>query len=212
VGGRAGAGVGTGNLGFNTNATTPSETTSGATAGPSYYLNNSAAFSVDGIANVNYGGPGFTIPSAPTPSVGSQTLNTCNFYTATNGYVTPQAVSYADPYLSGRAPEFDFYNAGIQQAFTNDLTFTLNYAGTQSHFLNPSGQNARGYWTNELNPGLLAALGPVVGADNKTPLLNAPANLANLAILQRISLVINRPTRASSIMQPRQVLPQLHRH
>ncbi len=185
VGGRAGAGAGTGSLGFNTTATTPTEQTTGAGAGPSYYLNNSAGFSGAGLANTNYGGPGYTLPTIPTIGPASQTLNTGNYETATGKYASASTIAYADPYRSSRAPEFDFFNVGIQQALTNDLTLTLNYAGTQSHFLDPSGQNARGYWTNELNPTLLAQLGPLLGSDGKTPLLTSKTTPANLAILQR---------------------------
>lgn len=185
VGGRAGAGNGTGNLGFNVSAQSPAEQTSGPNAGPSFYLNNSAAFTSAGIANTRFGGPTYTIPTPGTPSAVSQTLNTGNYLNAAGAYVSPSTIAYADPYLSGRAPEFSFYNAGIQQAITNDLTLTINYAGTQSHFLLASGGNGRGYYSNNLNPAYTAALGSVLGSDNKTPLLTSKATPANLAILQR---------------------------
>lgn len=183
VGGRAGAGNGTGSLGFNTTATTPTEQTTGANAGPSFYLNNSAAFT--GLGSANFGGPGFTLPGVPTISAASQILNTGNYETAAGKYATAATIAYADPRLSGRAPEFDFFNAGIQQALSQNLTLSLNYAGTQSHFVNPSGQNARGYFTNELNPTLLATLGPLLGSDGATPLLTSKTTPANLAILQK---------------------------
>src|SRR5207253_7847434 len=45
VGGRGGNAGGTGQLGFNITASAPNpESTSGATAGPSFYLNNGSAF------------------------------------------------------------------------------------------------------------------------------------------------------------------------
>lgn len=185
VGGRAGAGTGTGSLGFNVSATTPAEQTSGVTAGPSFYLNNSSAFQAAGLANTNYGGPAYTVPATSAPSIAAQTLNTGNYVNAAGAYVSPSAVSYADPYLSGRAPEFSFFNAGIQQAINKDVTLTLNYAGTQSHFLLASGANARGLYTNQLDPKYLAALGSVLGSDNKTPLLTSKSTPANLAILQK---------------------------
>ena len=184
VGGRGGAGTGTGATGFNTSATTPAEQTSGVAAGPSYYLNNSSAFTALGIANTAYGGPTYVLPSLPTPSAASQTLNTGNYLNGST-YVTPSSVSFADPYLSGRAPEFSFFNAGIQQSITNDLTLTVNYAGTQSHFILPGGANARGYWTNQLDPKYLGLLGAVLGSDAKTPLLTSKATPANVAILQQ---------------------------
>ena len=185
VGGRAGAGNGTGSLGFNVTATSPAEQTSGASAGPSFYLNNSAAFTSLGLANTNFGGPKYTLPTAGALSAASQTLSTGNYLNAAGAYVSPSTIAYADPYLSGRAPEFSFYNAGIQQALTRDLTFTLNYAGTQSHFLLASGGNGRGLYSNQLNPVYLASLGSVLGSDNKTPLLTSKATPANLATLQK---------------------------
>ena len=184
VGGRTGAGNGTGQTGFNVAATTPAEITTGAGAGPSYYLNNSAYFTSKGLANNAYGGPGFVLPTPTGPTAAAQTLNTGNYINSAGQFVTAGAVSYADPYLSGRAPEFDMYNVGIQQALTNSLTLTVNYAGTQSHFLVASGSNARGYWTNQLNPAYLLALGSKFDSTGKSPLLSAAATPANVALAQ----------------------------
>lgn len=182
VGGRLGAGTGTGQLGFNVNATTPTEITqtSAGTPGPSYFLNNSTGFQAKGLANTAFGGSGFVLPSLPTQNAAAQGLNT-GFYgtTGSNG-----GLSYADPYLSGRAPEFDMYNVGIQQALTKDVTLTINYAGTQSHFVATAGSNARGYWSNQLDPNYLVALSGVADSTGKSPLLSASATPANVAILQ----------------------------
>ena len=186
VGGRAGAGNGTGALGFNVTANAPAEITSTAAAGPSFYLNNSAYFKSIGLANTGFGGPGYTLPTAAAPSAAIETLNTGNFQNGST-YATAGTISYADRYLSGRAPEFNLFNAGIQQAITNDLTLTLNYAGTQSHFLLASGSNPRGYWSNQLNPAYLNALGNISATDSKgnaIPLLNAQATPTNVALLQ----------------------------
>ena len=184
VGGRAGAGNGTGALGFNATATSPAEVASGSNAGPSYYLNNSTYFQQVGLANTNFGGPNYSLPGAVQPSAATQTLNTGNYVDATGKFVSPGSISYADPYLSGRAPEFDMFNAGIQQAITNNLTLTLNYAGTQSHFLVAGGSNARGYWTNQLNPVYLLALGKLADVSGAAPLLSAKATPANVALVQ----------------------------
>src|SRR6185369_1665531 len=59
VGGRGGAFNGTGQLGFNTTATAPAETTTGASAGPSFYLNDSTYFQSTGRANTSLFGPGY---------------------------------------------------------------------------------------------------------------------------------------------------------
>ena len=184
VGGRGGAGNGTGALGFNVTATSPSDTTTGAASGPSYYLNNGPAFQAAGIANTNFGGPTYALPTPTVPSAATQTLSTGNYINSANAFVTAAGVAYADPYLSGRAPEFSLFNAGLQQAFTNSMTLTLNYAGTQSHFLLAGGANGRGYWSNQLNPAYLLALGGVADSTGKNPLLSAIASPANVAIAQ----------------------------
>lgn len=185
VGGRAGAANGTGQTGFNVTANSPAEQTNGAASGPSYYLNNSAYFASAGLANTNFGGSNYTLPTASAPSAASQTLNTGNYLTSGGAFVTPGTVSYADPYLSGRAPEFSLFNAGIQQALTNSLTLTLNYAGTQSHFVLTGGSNPRGYWANQLDPKYLLALGAVSDSTGAAPLLGAAATPANVQIAAR---------------------------
>lgn len=185
VGGRAGAGNGTGATGFNVTATTPAEVTSGSAAGPSFYLNNSAYFAAAGLANTRYGGPNYVLPTPTAPSASTQTLNTGNYITSSNSFVTAGAVAYADPYLSGRAPEFSMFNGGLQQALTNNITLTLNYAGTQSHFINPSGTNPRGYWNDQLDPKYLVALGGLADSTGLAPLLSALATPSNVALVAR---------------------------
>lgn len=183
VGGRAGAGNGTGALGYNSTATTPTEVTTGTAAAPSFYLNNSAYFGTIGKSNTAYGGPGFALPTNAAITASSQTLNTGNYVNGTTN-VTAGTMAFADPYLSGRAPQFHLFNAGLQQALTNNVTMTLNYAGTISHFLLPAASNARGYWSNQLDPKYLALLGDTIASDGKTSILLASATAANIAIVQ----------------------------
>jgi hypothetical protein len=215
VGGRGGAGTGTGATGFNVSANSPAEITSGIGAGPSYYLNNSANFATDGLGNTAYGGPGYVLPTPTTPSAATQTLETGNYVNSAGTFVTPGAVSFADPYLSGRAPEFGMYNVGVQQALSNSLTLTLNYAGTQSHFLLASGANGRGFWAGQLDPKYLLALGAVADSTGKAPLLGALATPANVAIakanLPGYTLpypTISAPTTEATIAQTLLAFPQ----
>jgi Carboxypeptidase regulatory-like domain len=188
VGGRGGAYNGTGQTGFNVTAIAPTEVTTGASAGPSFYLNNSSYFSSIGLANASLFGPGFTYPAAPTPGVTAQTLNTGFYVNSTTGsFQSAGGVSYADPYFSGRAPELGFYNIGLERELTRNMTVAANYVGDVSHFIinsGTTGSNARGYWTNELNPIYLAALGSVTDTTGTKPLLVSPATPANVAILQ----------------------------
>ena len=185
VGGRGGNATGTGNTGFNMTATGPTESGSGAGAGPSYWLNNGTAFTTLGIANTGLFGPGFTYPSAPSPTVAAQTLNT-GFYVSGGKMVSAGSVAYADPYFSGRAPQIVLYNFGFERSITPDLTLAINYAGNESHFIVNSGTTggaARGYWANQLNPKYLAVLGSVKDSTGTKPILTAPATPANAAIV-----------------------------
>lgn len=188
VGGRAGAANGAGQLGFNINAIGPTEITSGASAGPSFYLNNSAAFTSEGLANTSLFGSGFVYPSAPAIGTASQILDTGNYLSGGKN-VSAAGITYADPYFSGRAPDFTFYNAGIEHALTNALTLSINYVGSQSHhFINYglTAANPRGYWANQLDPRYLAGLGALTGTSGSAvvPLLQAPATPANVAKAQ----------------------------
>ena len=198
VGGRGGATNGTGQLGFNTTAASPAEITTGAAAGPSFYLNNSSSFQSLGIANTSLFGSGYAYPAAPAPSAASQALNAGN-YVSGGKVATPATVAFADPYFSSRAPNFMFYNVGMQRALTNNLVLSINYVGNQSHHLINStntGGAARGYWSNQLNPAYLAGLGGQVGTSlsgGNVPLLTAPATPANVAKAQAAMPGINIP-------------------
>jgi len=192
VGGRGGAFNGTGQTGFNITATAAPEVTTGATAGPSFYLNNGTYFTGLGLANTSLFGAGFAYPAAPTPGAAAQLLNTGNYLNSASKIAVASGVSFADPYISGRAPEFNFYNVGLERGITRDMTIQVNYVGNQSHFLvnsTSSGANARGYWVNQLNPAYLAALGPITGTNATgatVPILNAPATTANVTKAQTV--------------------------
>jgi hypothetical protein len=190
VGGRGGDSTGTGQAGFTANLILPSAVSSGAASGPSYYLNNSAGFQAANMGNTTFGGPGFVLPAPTAPSAAALTNGIGNY--VNNGkYVTPGgAPAYADPYLSGRAPEFSFFNVGVQRAITNDLTITVNYAGSSSHFvaatpITGTAAPEPGFWSGQIDPAHLAILGSVLASDNATNILNAPATAANIAIAMK---------------------------
>ena len=174
VGGRAGAAAGTGSLGY---SASPNFTET--TLAPAFWLNNSAAFTAAGLGNTTFGGPGYTLPTPTGATAAGQVLNTGN-YVSNGSYVQPGSVTYADPYISGRAPTFAFWNVGLQRAITNALTISMNYAGSESHFLATGSSSARGYWSNQLNPTYLAGLGAATTASG-APLLSAAATPANVA-------------------------------
>jgi hypothetical protein len=194
VGGRAGDATGTGQTGFGSSIILPAATTSGAPAGPSYYLNNSTAFQAAGAANTNFGGPGFTIPAPAGASVSQLTVGTGNYVNSSGKYVSPGGTThYADPYLSGRAPEFIFYNFGMQKALTNAVTLTLNYSGSQSHFV--AGAGEPGFWSGSMDPRYLVTLGSVaVGTPGKeTNIMNLAASPTNFAIAHAADSSVTAP-------------------
>jgi hypothetical protein len=177
VGGRVGNATGTGQLGFNMSAIGPTEVATGVTAGPSFWLNSS---------NSSMYGPGYSYPSAPTPNVAAQELNTGYYVNSSNKMVSAGSVSYADPYFSGRAPEIIMFNLGFERSLTPDLTLAVNYVGNEAHFVTNygyTGTNARGYWSNQLNPKYLAVLGSVKDSTGTQPILFARATAANAAIV-----------------------------
>src|SRR6202022_2113829 len=136
-------------------------------------------------------GKGFQYPSAPSQNAAAQLLQTGN-YLSNGALVSASGVSFADFYVSGRAPEFTFWNVGIERGITKDMTISVNYVGDQSHFLN-TGANARGYWTNQLNPVYLAGLGGVTDSTGTKPILIAAATSANVAKAQAAMGGLNIP-------------------
>ena len=195
VGGRGGAFNGTGQLGFNTTATAPAEATTGPSTGPSFYLNNSAYFQSIGRSNTALG---FTYPAAPAPGPASQILNAGHYVNSAGKAQTAATVSYADPYFSSRAPDFMFYNVGMQRALTNNMTLAINYVGNESHHLinstNAGTGTARGYWVGQLNPKYLVALGAATDSTGKQPLLTSLATSANVAKAQSLMPGLNIPS------------------
>lgn len=193
VGGRAGDATGTGQDGFGSSIVLNPAVNTGVGAAPSFYLNSSADFTAAGANNTNFGGPGYVIPTPAGPAASSLVLGIGDYLNSAGKYVSAGGgPAYADPYLSGRAPEFSFYNLAIQRAITNDLTVTVGYSGSESHFV--AGAGEPGFWSGQVNPAVLPALGSVVASDHITPILGAVASTpANVAIAQAASSAVVLP-------------------
>lgn len=163
TGGAAGAGTGTGQTGFST----PISFTD-STAGPAFYLNSNSAFA---LHNANYGGPNYVLPGTSPISTASQTLGT-GFYVTSTGASggNGSGINYADPYVGSRAPQFSFFNFGMQRQITKDMTVSVDYSGSQSHFVSGA-SNIRGLYAGQLDPKYL-----VLGS-----YLTKPATAANIA-------------------------------
>jgi len=179
VGGRVDAGTGASQLGFGSSIILPTAVTSGSTSAPSYWLNDSTAFAAAGESNTNFGGPSYSIPAALTPAASSLTLDIGNYLNSAGTFVTPAgAPGYVDPYLSGRAPEFEFFSVGFQRAVTNNITLTVNYSGSEAHFVGGAGQS--GFWSGYPTMTHVAALSGVFAADGATHIMAAQATAANI--------------------------------
>jgi hypothetical protein len=177
TGGASGAATGTGQTGFST----PISFTD-STAGPAFYLNNNPGFSNQ---NANYGGANYVLPGTSPISTASQTLGTGFYVTgagASGGNGT--GINYADPYIGSRAPQFSFFNFGMQREITKNMTISVDYVGSESHFIGGA-TNIRGLYSGQLNPSYLP-LGNVNCSTNATfaSCLTAPATTANLARVQ----------------------------
>ena len=181
LGGAGGAGTGPSQNGFTSSNSFPANA-AGAGAGPVFYLNNGAAFTAAGINNVNFGGSTFSLPPIQAPGAVSQTLNVGNTVTSSGYLAAGSAPTYADFYLSGRAPEFNFWNFGFDQAISNNLSISVDYAGSESHFL-AGASNMRGLYAGQLNPAYYALAGQ----------LNNPATAANVAAAQAVIPSITVP-------------------
>ena len=189
-GGQLSGGVGGANssgqiLGSSTTASSAGDVTSGVGAGPSFWLSSNSAY-LGANANTSLFGTGFVYPTPPTPGTATQNLDAGNYLNSSGAVVAPAAMGYVDPYQSGRAPEYIFYNLGFERTITKNMTLNVAYVGSESHHTYIKGaQSPRGYWNNQLNPVFLLAFGPLAGTNasgKPIPLLLAPATSANVAI------------------------------
>ncbi len=67
-----------------------------------------------------------------------------------------------DLYYGGRGPQFVNYNFGIEQMINRMAVLSINYAGSQTHFL--PGGSGRGYATNSISPDYAQVLQGLLGS------------------------------------------------
>lgn len=137
VGGRENITSGVSQAGFDA-STTYANSNQGGT--PAFYLNSN----LGALSNTS-------LPAYNTGSDISPTVDTGNYINSAGNAVTASGVTYGDFRLGGRPPYSETWNFGVQRAITNAMTVSLNYAGSQSHFL-PGGLGLRGYYENKLDP------------------------------------------------------------
>jgi hypothetical protein len=98
-------------------------------------------------------------------------------------------LAYYDPYLAGRAPEYENWNFGIQREITKDMSIMVSYVGAEGHFVSIANANGarNGYLPESLaamaNYNVISgALQPCTGSGCTAPLLTQKASVANLAL------------------------------
>lgn len=137
VGGRENIQNATGQAGFDA-STSFANSNAGGT--PAFYLNSN----LGPLSNTS-------IPSYSTTPDISPTVQSGVYINAQGQAVTASGVTYGDPRIGGRPPYSETWNFGVQRALTNQVTLSLNYVASESHFL-PGNLGLRGYWKNQLNP------------------------------------------------------------
>jgi hypothetical protein len=164
----------TGVPGLFLNPSIPNNTTGIATVGPPLQTPTGGLPS----GQADYG----TFPAWRTPGITVNPLqSTGNYdvgqYDATNGLAAgtnpygctigslnscnQSNLNYSDPYYGGRGPEYINYNLGIQQMINRKAVLSVNYAGSQTHFL--AGGSGRGPATNNISPDYANELRGILG-------------------------------------------------
>jgi hypothetical protein len=95
-------------------------------------------------------------------SLTASNLNYCPISNQVNGSCNPTTQNFVDLYYGGRGPQFVNYNFGIEQQINKQGMVSINYVGSQTHFL-PGGAG-RGAATNSISPDYGAVLGSLVGS------------------------------------------------
>jgi hypothetical protein len=126
--------------------------TLGFSAAPAFSVNGSDVTTMPGLLAGGSGAiPAFTGATgvASGPAYGTGYLKVAS-QGATTG--TPSSMTYDDPYLGGRAPEFENWSFGLQEQMTNALALNITYVGSEGHFLQLDSFHARGFQANDLDP------------------------------------------------------------
>jgi hypothetical protein len=105
------------------------------------------------LGGLNWGGNNSAFPSYAPPAGRASGPAFGTGFSTTSGYTAaPSSVSYYDPYLGGRAPQYLNWSFGFQHQWTETVTTSMSYVGSQGHFLIADASNARGFYANQLDP------------------------------------------------------------
>jgi hypothetical protein len=80
---------------------------------------------------------------------------------------TPSSMTYDDPYLGSRAPQYINWTFGIQRQISNTFAVAATYVGSEGHFVQTDSLTGRGLYSNQLDPKYFVQLGSAL-ADTGT--------------------------------------------
>jgi hypothetical protein len=148
-------------LGITPSASAPG----GISNAPAFYWDNTqcANGTNDGVA---CGWTGVVTP--PSPPAGGKSLAeyaTTNTSTLKNG--GGSTITYFDPYYGSRTPTYENWTIGIQRQVTRDMSISVNYVGSEGHYLSVSG--ARWDKNNRLPHTMAALAGYNLSGTTATP-------------------------------------------
>ena len=197
------ANVGPSLLGLTPSATAPA----GLSSAPAFYWDQANAAGTSYCTSGVYTGSGgvacgwtgsIIAPQTVVSGTGGNgslaTYGTGNTALTSGPYAKASSSSpaYYDPYLAGRAPEYENWNFGIQREITKDMSILISYVGAQGHFVSIA--NTVGARNGFLPESYAALAGynagspatPCSGTTCTAPLLTQKATAANLAAAQAI--------------------------
>jgi len=132
--------------------------TLGFSSAPSFSSVNSSTIMTGLLAGGDGSIPSYTAASGVASGAAYGTGNT-----TISGYTSsPSSMTYNDPYFGSRAPEYINWTLGFQRQITNTLTIAATYVGSEGHFLQLDKYNARGQYSNQLDPKYLLSAGTML--------------------------------------------------
>jgi hypothetical protein len=168
----------------------------GVSNGPQFYWDASSCASAaggngttaaDGITTCGWTG-NINTPTAVLPS-GANLGDFAAVETSTLAGANSATMTYFDPYLGSRTPEYENWSLGFERQMTKDMTVSISYVGSEGHFI--SAPNAMYQRNGKLPESMAAMAGYTVSGTTATacsgitcsaPLISQKATAGNLAL------------------------------
>jgi len=181
----------------------------GVSNAPSFYWDGTQC--TGGVAQDGFTQCGWTGSVAPPTSVLPSGATLAEFgavETATLKNANSATMTYFDPYLGSRTPEYLNWTLGIQRELTKDMSVTISYVGSEGHFISVS--NAVGARNNKLPESMAALAGYTLTASNGSaqapcsgntclfPVLGQKATASYLAMAQADGFTPGNPYTSTS--------------